>query len=85
MGNMIDRELDAVKKIADALTPLGIDVVAINSVSSVDWKEPQRESSRTPPKTWRRVVAELTIHVPFAEDQESQENNGRHLEPPSRT
>jgi len=34
--NVIDRDLEAVKRIADALTPLGIDVVAVRSVTSVD-------------------------------------------------
>jgi len=40
--NVIDRDLEAVKRIADALTPLGIDVVAVRSVTSVDWKDRMR-------------------------------------------
>jgi hypothetical protein len=63
----IDKGLEAVKQIADALTPLGIDVVGISSLNAVEYVVPGSEALRIPEATVRYKVAKLTIHIPFTE------------------
>jgi hypothetical protein len=82
--NMIDRELEVVKRIADALTPLGIDVMAIRSVRYSEYVRPESEALHKPRTDIGYGIAELTIRVPFAECPASPESSDRSQEHGSR-
>lgn len=82
--NAIDKDLEAVKKIADALTPLGINVVTINGLKTVEYTVPGSEALRIPEATVGYIVAGLEIHIPLTEDLNAPESSGTSQEPDSR-